>query len=161
MSPKSPAPRNNCSTILSHPEIPQPADPEDPGHQMCPDGLPRTLEGKTSRSAPNCQCVCVLVTQSCPTLRNRIDCSLPGSSSMEFCRGDTGVGCHFLLQGIFLTQGLNPNLLHCRQILYHLNYQGSLTLGGQRQRKEERSPLGPGSDGDALLSKKTRGSRSV
>ena len=30
---------------------------------------------------------------------------------------DTGVGCHSLLQGIFLTQGLNPGLLHCRQIL--------------------------------------------
>ena len=32
---------------------------------------------------------------------------------------NTGVGCHFLLQGIFLTQGSNPGLLHCRQILYH------------------------------------------
>ena len=32
---------------------------------------------------------------------------------------NTGVGCHFLLQGIFLTQGLNPCLLHCRWILYH------------------------------------------
>ena len=30
-----------------------------------------------------------------------------------------GVGCHFLLQGIFLTQGSNPSLLHCRWILYH------------------------------------------
>ena len=36
---------------------------------------------------------------------------------------NTGVGCHSLLQGIFLTQGLNPGLLHCRQILYHLRYQ--------------------------------------
>ena len=27
----------------------------------------------------------------------------------------TGVGCHFLLQGIFPTQGLNPGLLHCKQ----------------------------------------------
>ena len=31
----------------------------------------------------------------------------------------TEVGCHFLLQGIFLTQGSNPCLLHCRRILYH------------------------------------------
>ena len=30
---------------------------------------------------------------------------------------NTGVGCHFLLQGIFLTQGLNLGLLHCRWIL--------------------------------------------
>ena len=29
------------------------------------------------------------------------------------------MGCHLFLQGIFLTQGLNPCLLHCRQILYH------------------------------------------
>ena len=35
---------------------------------------------------------------------------------------NTGVGCHDLLQKIFLTQGLNPGLLHCRQILYHLSY---------------------------------------
>ena len=38
---------------------------------------------------------------------------------------DTGVGCHFLLQGIFPTQGSNPGLLHCRQTLYHLSHQGS------------------------------------
>ena len=37
----------------------------------------------------------------------------------------TRVGCHFLLQGIFLTQGLNLGLLHCRQILYSLSHQGS------------------------------------
>ena len=36
---------------------------------------------------------------------------------------DTGVGSLFLLQGVFLTQGLNPHLLHFRQILYHLSYQ--------------------------------------
>ena len=35
---------------------------------------------------------------------------------------NTGVGCHFLLQGIFLTQGSNPGLLHCRQILYNLSH---------------------------------------
>ena len=38
---------------------------------------------------------------------------------------DTGVGCHSFLQGIFLTQGLNPGLLHCRQTLYGLTHQGS------------------------------------
>ena len=31
---------------------------------------------------------------------------------------NTGVGCHFLFQGIFLTQGLNPGFLHCRRMLY-------------------------------------------
>ena len=71
-------------------------------------------------------CVC-LVAQSCPTLCNPMDCGPPGSSSAH---GDspgknTGVGCHALLQGIFPTQGLNPDLPHCRQILYCLSYQGS------------------------------------
>ena len=33
--------------------------------------------------------------------------------------------CHALLQGIFPTQGLNPGLLHSRQILYCLSHQGS------------------------------------
>ena len=37
----------------------------------------------------------------------------------------TGVGSHSLLQGNFLTQGLNLDLLHGRQILYHLSHQGS------------------------------------
>ena len=32
--------------------------------------------------------------------------------------------CHFLLQGIFPTQELNPGLLHCREILYQLSYKG-------------------------------------
>ena len=35
------------------------------------------------------------------------------------------MGCHFLLQGIFSTQGSNLGLLHCSQILYHLSYPGS------------------------------------
>ena len=37
---------------------------------------------------------------------------------------NTGVGSPSLLQGIFLTQELNLGLLHCRQILYQLSYQG-------------------------------------
>ena len=36
---------------------------------------------------------------------------------------NTGVGSHSLLQGIFLIQGSNGGLLHCRQILYHLSHQ--------------------------------------
>ena len=36
----------------------------------------------------------------------------------DFPGKGTGVGCHFLLQGILTIQGSNPSLLHCRQILY-------------------------------------------
>ena len=39
---------------------------------------------------------------------------------------NTGVGNLSLLQGIFPTQELNQGLLHCRQILYQLSYQGTL-----------------------------------
>ena len=42
---------------------------------------------------------------------------------------NTGVGSLSLLQGIFLTQELNWGLLHCRQILYQLSYQGSPKVG--------------------------------
>ena len=40
----------------------------------------------------------------------------------DFPGKNTGVGCHFLLQGIFPAQGSNPHLsrlLHCRRILSH------------------------------------------
>ena len=38
---------------------------------------------------------------------------------------NTGVGSHSLLQGICPTQGSNPGLPHCRQMLYHLSHRGS------------------------------------
>ena len=37
---------------------------------------------------------------------------------------NTGVGSHALLQVIFLTQGSNAGLPHCKQSLYHLSHQG-------------------------------------
>ena len=40
----------------------------------------------------------------------------------DFQGKSTGVGCHFLLQGIFPTQGSNPGLSHCRQTLYCLSH---------------------------------------
>ena len=46
-------------------------------------------------------------------------------SPWDFPGMNTGVGCHFLLQGIFLIQGSNPALLHCRQTLYCASYQGA------------------------------------
>ena len=47
--------------------------------------------------------------------------------SMGFSSKSTGVGCHYLLQRIFPTQGSNMGLPHCRQTLYRLSQQGSLT----------------------------------
>ena len=56
--------------------------------------------------------VLCLLAQSCPTLCNLMDYSPLGSSVHGDSPGkNTGVGCHALLQGIFLTQGSNPHLL--------------------------------------------------
>ena len=71
-------------------------------------------------------CVLCLVTQSCPTLRDPMDCSPPGSSVRRDSPGKkTGVVCHALLQGVFPTQGSNLDLTRCRRILYRLSHQES------------------------------------
>ena len=47
----------------------------------------------------------------------------------DFPGKNTGVGCHFLFQGIFfLTQGSNLGVLHCRKTLYYLSHQGRSSL---------------------------------
>ena len=76
----------------------------------------------------------VLVIWSYPVLCDPIDCSLPGSSihGIKNSPGkNTGVDCHSLLQGIFLTQEANLDLLHCRQILYHLSHQERTLISHQ------------------------------
>ena len=73
-----------------------------------------------------CQCMCMLshvrlFVTPCTVAHQ-------ASLSMGFPRQEYWSGLLFLIQGFFLTQGLNLHLLrllHCRQILYHLSYQGS------------------------------------
>ena len=68
-------------------------------------------------------CIC-LVAKTCLTLCNPMECSLPGSSVHGIFQASI-LGCHFLLQGVFLTLGLSPCLLcllQCRQILYPLSH---------------------------------------
>ena len=75
--------------------------------------------------------VVCLVAQSCLMLFDPMDCSLPGSSIHGDSPGkNSGVGCHALLQGIFPTQGSNPGLPHCRQILYCLSHCGGCYIFG-------------------------------
>ena len=71
----------------------------------------------------------VLAAQSCPTLCNLMDCSPPGSSvhGISQARILEWAGIPFS-RGIFLTQGSNPHLLHCRQILYHLSTKEALRM---------------------------------
>ena len=95
------------------------------------------------------------VIQSCPTLCGPMDCSLPGSSVHGIFQAgvlewgaiyiqitsypnvsrlyspwnspgqNTGLGNISLLQRIFPTQGSNPGLPHCKQILYQLSHKGN------------------------------------
>ena len=59
-----------------------------------------------------------LVTVSCPTLKTpwTVVCQAP--LPIYSLGKNTGMSCHFLLQGIFPVQELNPRLLICRQIPY-------------------------------------------
>ena len=90
---------------------------------MCPEAFP----GLPPHA---CRLLCRLFTELC----GKIFCSfsrsvmsnsaIPWTAARLLCPWDfpgknTGVGSHFLLQRIFLTQGSNPHLLDCRQILYH------------------------------------------
>ena len=79
--------------------------------------------------------MCTKSLQSCPTLCDPMDCSLPGSSVhgilqaviLEWIASP-------LLQGMFESQGLNLGLPYRWQILYHLNNQGSpYTTGNSTQ----------------------------
>ena len=78
------------------------------------DGLIDSMDMSLSRLR---EMVLFLVAQSYTTLCDPIDCSLPGSSPWGVPGKNTGVGYYFLLQGIFLTQGLN------RYLLYFLHWQ--------------------------------------
>ena len=62
-----------------------------------------------------------LVAKSCPTLGTpwAVACQVP--LSIGFLKQEYWSGCHFLLQGIFLTQESNPGLLNSRWILYRLS----------------------------------------
>ena len=76
-------------------------------------------------SNPNIWCV-NLVAELYPTLCNSMECSLLSSSPHGISPGkNTGVCCHCLLQGIFLTQLSNPGLLYCRWTLCRLSNQVS------------------------------------
>ena len=66
--------------------------------------------------------------QSRLTLCDPVDCSPPVSSVHGILQARTGVVCHFLLQGIFPTQGSNPRLLCWQSDSLPLSCQGSLLI---------------------------------
>ena len=82
----------------------------------------------------------VLEPKLCPILLTPWTVACWAPLSMGFCRQEYWSGCRSLLQGIFSTQGSNPGLLHCRQILYHLSYQWSLGKVSRGLMNEETDP---------------------
>ena len=85
-----------------------------------------------------CPAALCFVAQLCPTLMDwsPTDASVHGDSPGK----NSGVNCHGLFQGIFPTQGSNPNLLHCRWILYCLSHQGSPCCP-EEEPEAQRGPL--------------------
>ena len=85
----------------------------DQGSNLCPlhwqvDSYPLYHQGESESESE--------VAQSCPTLCDPMDCSLPGSSVHRIFQARVlEWGCHFLLKGIFPTLGSNPGLLHFGQ----------------------------------------------
>ena len=69
------------------------------------------------------------VAQLCPTLSDLMDCAYQAPLSMGFSRQEYCSGFLAFSRGSSLTQGSNSGLLHYRQILYQLSYQGSLKRG--------------------------------
>ena len=99
--------------------FPSPEDLPDPGIKprspaLQADSLPSELQGR-SKSLSRAQPFATPTTVTYTKLFRPWD----------FQGKSTGVGCHFLLQGIFPTQGSNPGLSHCRQTLYRLSHQRS------------------------------------
>ena len=79
---------------------------------------PRCFGATKSMHAQSLSHVQLFATHGMQPTRLLCPCNSPGKT--------TGVSCHFLLQRIFPTQGLNLGLSHCRQILYCLSPQESL-----------------------------------
>ena len=80
----------------------------------CPQGLAHP--GKGSSNTCPAAAAAAKSLQSCPdSVRPHRLAAQQAPLSMGFSGKNTGVGCHFLLQGIFPTQESNPGLPHCRQ----------------------------------------------
>ena len=73
---------------------------------------------------------------------------LPNPGLPQHCRQtlyhlNIGVDCHSFLQRNFPTQGLNPGLLHCKQIIYCLSYREVLLLLCNRKKLTTETWMNP------------------
>ena len=85
---------------------------------LCLNPTPRALPAAAAK-----------LLQSCPTLCDPMDCSPPGSCPWDSPGENTGVGCHFLLQGIYSNLGIKPESPTLQaDFIYCLIPQGSQIL---------------------------------
>ena len=82
------------------------------------DGTHGTQMGSWGKTSLLGKDKCGLVVKSCPTLVTPRAVAHQAPLSMGFSRQEYFSGLLFHSTGIFLTQGLNLGLLHCRQLLY-------------------------------------------
>ena len=119
--------RYSLSSCVIHSKCPSPSVITSAGLAGLPRGVTETIipQGGKLFIRPK-----VKVYQSCPTFCNPMDCSLPGSFVQGILQAKIleWIAIPFSWDAS-LTQGSNPGLLHCRQILYHLSHQGSLGQG--------------------------------
>ena len=113
-------------------------------HRRQPTWLPRPWDSPGKNTGVDCHVLLQYMkvkseseaAQLCPTLSNPMDCSLPGSSIHGIFQARVlewgAIAFSALLQGMFLTQGSNLGLLHCRQTVYHLSHEGSLSSISRR-----------------------------
>ena len=101
--------KRESEVAQSCPTLRDPMDCSPPGSSIHGIFQARVLEWGAIDTAQ--MCVCKLL-QSCPILCDIMDCSLPMGllCPWDFPGKNTGVGCQALVQGIFLTQGLNLSL---------------------------------------------------
>ena len=106
--------------MLSHSVVSSTLGPYGLGRLLCPWGFSRQEYWRRLPFPPPGDLPNPGIEPRSSTLQVDSLPSEPPGNSMN-----TGVGSLSLLQGIFLTQESNWSLLHCRQILYELSYQGS------------------------------------
>ena len=114
----SSGPWDGCiSTTTTTSYIPTPTPCPIASGSLSPLATPCDLSSRMVVMVQSLSCVRLLRPSGLQPARYLCPLDSPGKN--------TGVGCHFLFQGIFPTQELNLGLLHWRQILYSLSYKGS------------------------------------
>ena len=102
---------------------------ENKDHWLTKENLIMFEPGKQTESGSETE-----VTQSCPTLCDPMDCSLPGSSVHRIFQARVLEWGAISFSRVFPTQGSNSGLPRCRQTLYPLSHQGSKQRSGIKHR---------------------------